>query len=128
MVYIVFNCSTITQVNGIMTTTLERLTSLRLMQVLAAAVLAALFIVASAGIASADGNYGGSANYPANQAPARSQAPPAAPRVQVVGQPSTLPVTGGDALGLAALGVGVVGAGAGLVVWSRRRTAAAANA
>ena len=127
MVYVVHNCSTNKQVNGIMTTTLERLTSLRLMHALVAAAAAALFIVATAGMASAAG-YGGSSNYPTNKPPERAQTPPAPPTARVVSQPSSLPVTGGDALGLAALGVGVAGAGAGLVVWSRRRGATPANA
>lgn len=126
MVYVVHNCSTNTQVNGIMTTTLERLTNLRLMQALVAAAVAALFIVAAAGMASAD--YGGSSNYPTDKPPERGQTPPAPPSPPVVSKPSGLPVTGGDALGLAALGVSVAGAGAGLVVWSRRREATPVNA
>src|SRR5665811_1121553 len=113
-----------------MTTTLERLTSLRLMQALVAAAVAALFIVAAAGMASADGNYGGSnyggsSNYPSPNPPG-SDHPPRTPRV--VGTPSFLPVTGSDALGLAALGVTVAGIGTGLVLWSRKRSTATARA
>lgn len=111
-----------------MTTTLERLTSLRLMQALVAAAVAALFIVAAAGMASADsnyGSYGGSSNYPSPNPPG-GEAPPRTPRV--VGTPSFLPVTGGDAIGLAALGVTVAGIGAGLVVWSRKRSAVPTDA
>ena len=111
-----------------MTTTLERLTSLRLLRAVVAAAVAALFIVAAAGMASADGNYGnygGSSNYPSPEPPG-GEVPPRTPRV--VGSPSFLPVTGGDALGLAALGVTVAGVGAGFVVWSRKRSAVPADA
>jgi LPXTG-motif cell wall-anchored protein len=112
-------------VNGIMTTTLERLTGSRLVQALIAAVLAALFVLAAAGMAAADG-YGG--NYPADGAPGGGQAPPAATSSGGGGDSSSLPVTGSDVLGLAALGVGVAGAGVGLVHWTRRRAATGANA
>jgi len=127
MVYVVDDSSTNTQVNGIMTTTLERLTSLRISQLVVAAAVAVLFIVAAAGMASAD-NYGGSGNYPTNPPPAHGQVPPTGSSGSTVSQSSSLPVTGGDALGLAALGVAVVGTGAGLVAWSRRRSGTPVNA
>ena len=102
-----------------MTTILERLTTLRIVQVLAAAAVAALFVVAGAGMAAAQ-------NYPTTDPPPATASAPATPSVRVVGQPTSLPLTGGDAIGLAVLGVGVAGAGAGLVIWSRRRTAESA--
>ena len=127
MVCVVSTSSANAQVNGLMTTTLERLTRLRITQLVVATAVAALFIVSAAGMASAD-NHGGSGNYPTNPPPAQGQAPPSGSSGSTGSQGSSLPVTGGDALGLAALGVAVAGAGAGLVAWSRRRSGAPVNA
>jgi LPXTG-motif cell wall-anchored protein len=114
------------QVNGIMTSTLERISSLRLTQLLAALAVAALFLVGSAGMASAGENYGGGDNYgssyPTPDPPPGTPASPNTPSSGDPGRPSVLPITGSDALGLAAIGLGVTAAGAALVIVSRRRS------
>jgi LPXTG-motif cell wall-anchored protein len=114
------------QVNGIMTSTLERISSLRLTQLLAALAVAALFLVGSAGMASAGENYGGGDNYgssyPTPNPPPGTPASPNTPSSTGSGGSSILPVTGSDALGLAVIGLGVTAAGAALVIAGRRRS------
>ena len=87
-------------------------------------------LVSVAGPADAQTSYGGTGT-PTTAAPNTAGATEVrqtpAPQVRGATQSrSTLPVTGGDAVGLSVIGAGLVAAGALAVKGARRRTAAAA--
>ena len=89
-------------------------------------------LVSFAGPADAQTSYGGTGT-PTTVAPSTAgavqtrPATAAAPQVRGATQSrSTLPVTGGDAVGLSVMGAGLVAAGALAVKGARRRTAAEA--
>ena len=85
-------------------------------------------LVSVAGPVDAQTSYGGTGT-PTTAAPSTAGATEVRPTTQVRGATqsrSTLPVTGGDAVGLSVIGAGLVAAGALAVKGARRRTAAAA--
>jgi hypothetical protein len=84
-------------------------------------------LVSIAGPADAQTSYGGTGTPTTATAGAVEVRPTPAPQVRGATQSrSTLPVTGGDAVGLSVIGAGLVAAGALAVKGARRRTAAAA--
>ena len=85
-------------------------------------------LVSVAGPVSAQTTYGGTGNpppaAPSTAGAVQSRPAAAAPQVRGATQSrSTLPVTGGDAIGLSVMGAGLVAAGALAVKGARRRTA-----